>query len=54
MRGMFPGRPRVHYMSSFFLAKLCQDRQQYDYMCVRRWTALKNLKIHGQVGTVYS
>jgi sentrin-specific protease 1 len=37
--GEASGRPRTHFMSTFFIKKLCGvDGQSYDYGAVRRWT----------------
>lgn len=35
--------PRVHFLNSYFYAKLYSDTQEYDFKPVRRWTTEKKL-----------
>ena len=37
-------QPKVHFFSTFFINKLYQDSNMYDYSNVRRWTLPKKLK----------
>jgi Ulp1 protease family, C-terminal catalytic domain len=38
------GKPKVLFMSSHFVSKLCQEAGGYDYSKVQRWTTARKLR----------
>lgn len=38
------GKPRVLFMTSHFVTKMCQEAGGYDYAKVQRWTGARKLK----------
>jgi Ulp1 protease family, C-terminal catalytic domain len=45
--GQRPPPPRCHFFNTFFLSKLYQERGEYCYANVRRWTSPKKLAAAG-------